>query len=182
VIFSAPAQHALRALLCLSAHEGRGPVLVREIAATVAVPKPYLARILLRLRRRGLLRSTKGPGGGYALARPASQIRVGEILEVFDTAREFRTQCLLGPGPCSKAQRCALHEWWTTFRDRFSARIVSLTLIDVAGLPAGRRKMLAPGAPASRESGHKRKAAAPLQRRRAPRAGAAGGSRRRHGG
>jgi len=133
-------QHALRALLYLAGQEGRGPVLGREIAAAEGIPRPYLAKILHDLRRRGFLRSTRGPGGGYALARPAGQIRVGEVLEALDGKRDLRTRCLLGQGPCTSAESCLLHEHWAAVRDRFSTGIASLTLRQVARSRAPRRK------------------------------------------
>lgn len=132
MIFAPAAQHALRALIYLAGKQGMGPVLIRDIAAAQAIPRPYLAKILHRLRFNGLLRSTKGPGGGYELARDAASIRVGEIVGVFDEHRSRTSACILGDGPCSDRSSCPLHERWKQLRDEFATSIGSLTLAELA--------------------------------------------------
>ena len=132
MIFSPPTQHALRALIFLSNHEGALPVHAREIAETEDIPSAFLAKILNRLRARGFLRSVMGPGGGYVLARPAQAIRVRDIVDAFDGAHSLDSRCILGIGPCGEQGTCPLHEQWEKVRESFSRSIAALTLQEIA--------------------------------------------------
>ena len=82
---SSKGDYACRALLSLALHQGQpGPTSVRDIAERTAIPQPYLEQILLALKGAGLVRSKRGVGGGYVLARPPSTIRLSEILSAVD--------------------------------------------------------------------------------------------------
>src|SRR5262245_29454497 len=80
--------YACRALVSLSLHAGEGPppipTSVRDIAERTALPQPYLEQILLALKGAGIVRSKRGVGGGYILARPADQITLGDIVSAVD--------------------------------------------------------------------------------------------------
>jgi Rrf2 family transcriptional regulator, iron-sulfur cluster assembly transcription factor len=133
MVLSPPSRHALRALIYMSRRRAdAGPVLARQIAAAEDIPGPFLSKILLRLREAGILRSTMGPGGGYALARRPEDIRIGEIIDVFDDLSEQSAQCILLPGPCSEQDSCPLHERWKQFVQDFAGGIAALTLEEVA--------------------------------------------------
>lgn len=67
-------RYALRVMVDLALHNGDGPVLCKEIAARQEVSAKYLSRLFLKLKRAGLVASVRGPGGGYVLARDATQI------------------------------------------------------------------------------------------------------------
>jgi Rrf2 family protein len=78
------AKYALKALACLAnAPEGE-PLLIADIAESEGIPKKFLEAILAELKQHGVLRSRKGRGGGYFLARPAEQITVASVLRVID--------------------------------------------------------------------------------------------------
>ncbi len=132
MLFSPTAKHAIRALIHLATKEGEGPILGKEIAETEQIPKPFLAKILHDLRVKGLIRTTKGPGGGYQLARPSEQIRLIEIINAIDGELDLESMCILGLDSCDDHQQCALHEPWSTFRDLFSSTITDLTLAEAA--------------------------------------------------
>jgi Rrf2 family protein len=89
---SRKARYALRALHALTADEARGPVLIAELAERERIPRKFLELILLELRNAGILRSKKGKGGGYALARAPEQITLGQVIRVIDGP--------LAPIPC----------------------------------------------------------------------------------
>ena len=86
--------YACRALLSLALHADEGgPTSVRDIAERTGLPQPYLEQILLALKGAGLVRSKRGVGGGYVLARPPAEIRLGEIVSAVDgpiVARRLR--------------------------------------------------------------------------------------------
>jgi len=132
MIHSPTCQHALRALIYLAEKNSPGPVLVREIAAEANVPHPSLAKILHSLRGRGLVRSTKGPGGGYQLARPGNQVRVVEVIEAVDGRVELDSVCVLGLDTCSDEAPCALHDVWKLFRQNYTHTLSRMTLEDAA--------------------------------------------------
>ncbi|MCS6935898.1 MAG: Rrf2 family transcriptional regulator [Chitinophagales bacterium] len=79
-------KYAIKALLFLSRHEHRKPVLIEEIARAERIPKKFLEAILLDLRKAGYLGSKKGKGGGYYLIKTPSQIHMAEIMRLFDGA------------------------------------------------------------------------------------------------
>jgi len=89
---SRKARYALRALYVLANDEARGPVLIAEIAQRERIPHKFLELILLELRNAGILRSKKGKGGGYSLARPAREVTLGQVIRVVDGP--------LAPIPC----------------------------------------------------------------------------------
>ncbi len=132
MIHSPTCQHALRALIYLAEKDAPGPVLVREIADAAGVPRQSLAKILHGLRNQGLVRSTKGPGGGYQLARPGDTVRVIEVIEAVDGHVEMDQTCILGLDRCTDFESCALHDVWKLFRENYIATISSMTLRQAA--------------------------------------------------
>ncbi|HXV14898.1 MAG TPA: Rrf2 family transcriptional regulator [Candidatus Krumholzibacteria bacterium] len=148
MIHSPTCQHALRALIYLAEKDAPGPVLVREIAEAADVPHPSLAKILHSLRGRGLVRSTKGPGGGYQLARPGDQMRVIEVIEAVDGRVDLDTVCVLGLDTCSDEAPCALHDVWKLFRNNYAATLTKMTLREAANVLKAKRS--ARGVPEAR--------------------------------
>lgn len=140
MIHSPTCQHALRALIYLAEKDAPGPVLVREIADAAGVPRQSLAKILHGLRNQGLVRSTKGPGGGYRLARSSDLIRILEVIEAVDGEVELETTCILGLDACTDSDSCALHPVWKLFRENYMETISSMTLRQAAA--ALKRKRL----------------------------------------
>jgi Rrf2 family protein len=132
----------------LAEKDAPGPVLVREIAEAADVPHPSLAKILHSLRGRGLVRSTKGPGGGYQLARPGDQMRVIEVIEAVDGRVDLDTVCILGLDTCSDEASCALHDVWKLFRQNYATTLTNMTLRDAANVLKAKRS--ARGVPEAR--------------------------------
>jgi Rrf2 family protein len=83
-VLSRKAKYGLKALLALAREESSEPVLIAELSAGDAIPKKFLEAILHELKRRGVVDSKKGKGGGYFLRRPPEQITVGEVIRVLD--------------------------------------------------------------------------------------------------
>jgi Rrf2 family protein len=130
-LLSNTAQYALRAMIYLGQRDGTGPIRVDEIAERLDVPRNYLSKILHALVKRGILRSLRGPHGGFALARPADDITLYHVVEPFDDIEARRT-CLLGRKECSDVNPCVVHEHWKNtathvarfFRETSLARVV----------------------------------------------------------
>ena len=142
MIHSPTCQHALRALIYLAEKDAPGPVLVREIADAAGVPRQSLAKILHGLRNKGLVRSTKGPGGGYQLARPSRDMHVMDVIEAIDGRVELDKSCILGLDVCTDQASCALHDVWKLFRENYVATISRMTLHDAADALKRKRMVL----------------------------------------
>ena len=78
--FTSKEEYGLRAVMHLAAHEVAWPVQTREIASTEGIPEQFLEQVLAALRRAGVVRSIRGAGGGYELARPARSITAGDVV------------------------------------------------------------------------------------------------------
>jgi Rrf2 family protein len=78
------AKYGLRAVTALAKNPSSTPVLIADLATRERIPRKFLELILLDLKRKGILQSKKGKGGGYNLSRAPSQISVGEIIRALD--------------------------------------------------------------------------------------------------
>jgi len=78
------AKYGLRALTSLAREYGNGPVLISELASSEKIPHKFLELILLDLKRKGILQSKKGKGGGYYLSKPPASISIGEVVRALD--------------------------------------------------------------------------------------------------
>jgi Rrf2 family protein len=83
-VLSRRSKYGLKALLLLAQENGRGPVLISDLAKREALPKKFLEAILLDLKRQRIVQSRKGKGGGYFLRRPPSDITFGEVIRTLD--------------------------------------------------------------------------------------------------
>ena len=104
-----------------------GPVLVRDVAQDLKIPSPFLSKIVQTLAREGLINSQKGPGGGITLARPASEIRLIQVVEAIDDL-EFTQACVLGLPDCGDSKPCPVHEQWGKIRERIRKMLESRTI------------------------------------------------------
>ena len=108
--------------------EGRA-VSLAEIAARQEISLSYLEQLFARLRKSGLVRSVRGPGGGYCLARPGTTITVADIVRAVDEQLDA-TQCG-GRENCRDEERCMTHELWTTLNAKMYEYLASVTLADL---------------------------------------------------
>ncbi|MEX2660207.1 MAG: Rrf2 family transcriptional regulator [Acidimicrobiales bacterium] len=124
--------YAGRALLSLALHtEHEGPTSVRDIAERTGLPQPYLEQILLALKGAGLVRSKRGVGGGYVLARPPSQITLGEIVSAVEgpiAAGDFGQPH--EDGACDHEGQCVLLTVWADVGDHMRRHLDGYTLAD----------------------------------------------------
>ena len=138
--------YASRALLSLALHaEGDGPTSVRDIAERTGLPQPYLEQILLALKGAGLVRSKRGVGGGYVLARPPRQIALSEIVSAVDgpiAAGDFGEPHQ--NGACDHEGQCVLLAIWADVGDRMRRLLEESTLADVAAITEGKAPGPAP--------------------------------------
>jgi Rrf2 family iron-sulfur cluster assembly transcriptional regulator len=133
--------YAARALLSLAIRaEESGPTTVRDIAERTGLPQPYLEQILLALKGAGLVRSKRGVGGGYVLARPPADINLAEIVRAVDgpiTLGDFGQPHT--DGACDHEGQCVLLAVWNTVGDKMRQLLEEFTLADVASMASGDR-------------------------------------------
>lgn len=128
-------KYGLKALLHLASLPEGGTAQGAEIAAANNLPKKFLDAILLDLRNAGILRSKKGPGGGYALARSAKDIRIGHAIRVLDgplapincASKSAYTPCQ----DCEDLETCAVRITMVKVRDAMSDILDGLSLSDM---------------------------------------------------
>ena len=137
--------YASRALLSLALHGGTTPVSVRDIAGRTGLPQPYLEQILLALKGAGLVRSKRGVGGGYVLARDPSEITLGDIVSAVDgpiTLGDFGEPHT--DGACDHEGQCVLLAVWGATAEHMRRHLDSLHLDDLAQMARGERPWPAP--------------------------------------
>ncbi len=131
--------YASRALLSLALHaDGARPTSVRDIAERTGLPQPYLEQILLALKGAGLVRSKRGVGGGYVLARPADEIRLSEIVSAVDgpiTLGDFGEPHT--NGACDHEGQCVLHAIWKLAGAHMRQLLDQFSLASVAEVAKG---------------------------------------------
>lgn len=138
MILSHTAEYALRTVAFL-ARRGDAPVRIDEIATALALPRNYLSKILYRLAQAGLLISSRGRGGGFRLARPADQLRLLDVITLFDQVGPER-RCLLGREACNDRNPCEAHASWKEVAVRVAAYFSGTTVADLAASPGGRTR------------------------------------------
>lgn len=128
-MLSNTAEYALRAVLHIAGHEA-GTVPVAEIAASLDLPRNYLAKILHELVGAGVLESSRGKHGGFRLARPAETISLLDVVTRFDRISD-RRECLLGRSTCSDRTACVVHHRWKDVSQQLADFFGTTTLADL---------------------------------------------------
>jgi Rrf2 family protein len=127
------AEYGVICALHLARRRPEGPVTGRDIAARERLPVDYVEQILLRLRRAGLVQSTRGARGGYALARPPEDISVRDVI----TASELTTfdlHCVSHPVEeerCSASHACSIRPVWVLLQQKIDAVLAGVRLSDL---------------------------------------------------
>jgi len=127
------AEYGVICALHLAKRTAEGAVTGRDIAAREALPSDYVEQILLRLRRAGIVSSTRGARGGYALARPASAITVREIITAAELVT-FDVHCESHPIDevrCSSSHECSIRPVWMMLQQRIDEVLDGVFLADL---------------------------------------------------
>jgi len=125
-------RYAVMAMVDLAAHHGSGPVALADIAERQEISLSYLEQLFAKLRRGDLVRSVRGPGGGYLLARPPERMVVAEIIQAVDEPIRA-TRCAPGsPEGCrGNKTRCATHDLWEALGGQIQLFLAAVTLADI---------------------------------------------------
>lgn len=131
------AKYGLRVLVYLTWEPPGEYALGRDLTERTDIPGNYLQKILLALRKAGLVEAARGQGGGYRLARPATAIRLIEVVEVFEGVRS-RPSCLLGiHSDCSDDNPCSAHKSFRLMRRAYIDFLERTTIAEVADQEQG---------------------------------------------
>jgi len=117
------------AMLDLAFHTETGPVTLSEISKRQDISLSYLEQLFTRLRKQELVRSTRGPGGGYSLNRPVDQLAVAEIVAAVDETVDT-TRCS-GASNCHDGRQCLAHELWDDLSQQIFGFLNNITLQDL---------------------------------------------------
>ena len=130
--FSTRSEYGLRALTVLGNHYGSGPVPLRRVAEHEGLSEDYLEQLFADLKRAHLLRTVRGAGGGYLLAKPPEELNLREIVTALegdiapcDCVRED------GDATCLRGQTCLVQAVWFRLRDSMNDILEGITLSDV---------------------------------------------------
>jgi Rrf2 family protein len=127
------AEYGVICALHLARRVADGPVTGREIAASERLPPDYVEQILLRLRRQGIIRSTRGAHGGYELARPAADVSIRDVIEASETTT-FDLHCVshpIGEERCSSSQNCSIRPVWLLLQQKIEDVLDGVHLSDL---------------------------------------------------
>jgi Rrf2 family cysteine metabolism transcriptional repressor len=117
--FGVGVDYSLKALVMMAErYPSSQPIRIEEIAASQSIPETYLRRLLIDLKRGGIVLSQKGPSGGYFLARHPGKITMGEVVQIIEG--DFAPVECLEEGansPCKAEEACAMREVWCQVRD-----------------------------------------------------------------
>lgn len=123
---TAKGRYAVTAMLDLAVHKNDGPTSLADISERQGISLSYLEQLFAKLRRSELVKSVRGPGGGYKLSRGASDIYVAEIVDSVDELVDA-TKCR-GKGDCHNGETCLSHELWTELSDQIHQFLSSIDL------------------------------------------------------
>jgi Rrf2 family iron-sulfur cluster assembly transcriptional regulator len=122
-------RYAVTAMLDVAIHADIGPVSLADISERQQISLSYLEQLFARLRKQGLVRSIRGPGGGYLLGKEAHGISVGDVITAVDESVDT-TKCQ-GKGNCQSGSRCLTHNLWLELSSRIKEFLDNITLAEL---------------------------------------------------
>ncbi len=131
---------AVTAMLDIAMQGADKPVTLAGISDRQAISLSYLEQLFSRLRRNGLVKSVRGPGGGYRLAKNQAEISVSQIISAVDELIDA-TQCA-GKENCRDEQRCMTHDLWSSLNDKILEYLSSVSLADLVATQSDGKKVV----------------------------------------
>ena len=119
-------RYAVTAMLDLAYHSQTRPVTLTDIATRQTISLSYLEQLFARLRKAGMVKGIRGPGGGYSLSRHAREINIADIIEAVDETVDS-TKCG-GKSNCHNDQPCITHDLWMGLSEQIRAYLKQITL------------------------------------------------------
>ena len=142
MIFSRSAEYAIRGLVSMTQAAPGEATLAKQIAADAGVPADFLAKILQDLVRHGLLKSNKGPRGGFRMIGPAQELALLRVVEAVDGPGRYQ-RCIAGSDECHDRVACPMHDSWVPVRQHIVEYLQGTTIADLARSLGEKRRLLA---------------------------------------
>jgi Rrf2 family protein len=130
VKLSTRGRYATRLMLDLALHYNEGLVLLKDVAARQEISRKYLGHLVASLKGAGLVASGRGAHGGYRLARPPGEIRLGDVIRTVEGDLGL-VECVHSPGVCDRTAICAARDVWELMSSSVTNMIDSITLQDM---------------------------------------------------
>jgi Rrf2 family transcriptional regulator, iron-sulfur cluster assembly transcription factor len=130
MIYSRTSEYAIRAFVNLAQIPEGKFAMVKQIAQQEGIPTHFLAKILQQLARKGLLRSSKGPTGGFSLRRSAGEISLMDIVQSLDGLADYE-KCASGLAECNDEMPCGMHDAWKALRSRIMDYLQHTSIADI---------------------------------------------------
>jgi Rrf2 family protein len=138
---STKGRYGMRAMVDLAIHNGEGPILLKDIARRQQLSERYLEQLILTLKAAGLVKSIRGAHGGFLLAKPPSEIRLGEIFQTLEGPLGL-VECVDDPMSCSRASSCGTRDVWQELKEGIVSILDSKTLLDLTDQQSKKDKKL----------------------------------------
>ncbi len=142
MILSRASEYAIRAMVYMAEKGGESPTQLKDIAESEGIPFHFLAKTMQVLTRIRLVKSFRGPRGGFTLMKSPDQIYLYEIVNAFDAISQWETTCILGINPCSDEVVCPIHEDWKPIKAEIFKMFQEKTLTDLVGQITAKREKL----------------------------------------
>lgn len=126
---TAKGRYAVTAMLDLAVHQGEGPISLADISRRQGISLSYLEQLFAKLRKRKLVNSVRGPGGGYRLNRDASDIYVAEIVDSVNENVDA-TRCS-GKADCQHGEMCLSHQLWAELSEEIHHFLSGIDLASI---------------------------------------------------
>ena len=136
---STKGRYATRAMLDLALHFDEGPILIKDISKRQGISKQYLEQLFIPLRAAGLVRATRGAGGGFTLAKLPSQIKLSEIIQVMEGSAS-PVECVDNARICSRSDSCVTREVWAEMKEAIGKVLEFTTLQDLVQRQRGKEQ------------------------------------------
>src|SRR4051794_39807078 len=131
MIYSGRTEYAIRGLAELTSRAGESFIMLDDVVSGTDLPRDFLAKIFQDLVRGGILRSARGRGGGFALAKAPHEVTLMSIVEAMEGPNRL-DRCVIGLDKCSDTMPCAQHDLYKPIRQRLRDYLMTTTLADLA--------------------------------------------------
>jgi Rrf2 family transcriptional regulator, iron-sulfur cluster assembly transcription factor len=130
MLLSTKGRYAVMAIVEVARQVDAKPLSLADISSRLELSLAYLEQLFMKLRRKGLVRSVRGPGGGYVLGREAGAISIGEVMAAVEEPVRM-TRCATFEDGCVASRRCSTHHLWDALGVHIGQFLAAASLADV---------------------------------------------------
>ncbi len=127
---STKGRYGVRILLDLALHDADAPRQLRDIAESQQISEKYISRLIIDLRRAGMVRSIRGAGGGFRIAKAPEELTLLDIVEVMEGPLSI-VDCVRAPDECRRNETCATREIWSKLNTEIRDSMRKITLREI---------------------------------------------------